>query len=328
MNARLYNEFLGFWFRCEQAWQQVRTAYHGIIGGLTREDVSNFVLPLPPLAEQRAIAHVLRTVQEAQEATGRDIAALKELKKSLMRHLFTYGPVPVGDVGATDRPPLRETEIGPVPAHWQVVRLGEVCERFQYGYTASAVREPLGPKFLRITDIQEGQVNWTTVPYCECRQEDLEKYKLHVGDIVFARTGSVGKAFLITKLPETAVFASYLIRVKVSKGVSSKYCYFFMQSQIYWQQIASQVHGAVQPNVNATQLKRLPIPLPPLAEQREIARILQAVDAKIAAEEKRQQALAALFKSLLANLMTGKVRVGAVGATGTSPVNPNRGEVP
>jgi type I restriction enzyme, S subunit len=264
-------------------------------------------LPLPPLPEQRAIAHVLRTVQRAKEATEGVIAALKELKKSLMQHLFTYGPVPVTE---RERVPLQETEIGPIPAHWRVVRLGEVAEKPQYGFTAAAQRDPVGPKMLRITDIQDGNVNWNAVPYCECGNDDIPKYLLEAGDILFARTGSVGKAFLVSSVPEPSIFASYLIRVRVDRTrLDPQFAFLFMQSAAYWSQIASQTHGAVQPNINATQLRSLLLPLPPLDEQREIARMLQAVDAKIAAEQTRRAALEDLFKTLLNELMSGRRRV-------------------
>ncbi|RMD63624.1 restriction endonuclease subunit S, partial [Candidatus Parcubacteria bacterium] len=161
---------------------------------LNKTNFEKVPIPLPPLSEQRAIAHVLRAVQEAKEATERVIAAMRELKKSLMRHLFTYGPVPADQ---TDRVAMQETEIGSFPAHWRVVRLGEVAEKPQYGYTASATKEPVGPRFLRITDIQNDQVNWSTVPFCAIEDDSLEKYQLRRGDILFARIGATtGKTYI------------------------------------------------------------------------------------------------------------------------------------
>ena len=96
---------------------------------INKASVLNFPLPLPPLHEQKGIARVLSTIQKAIEAQDKVITATRELKKSLMRHLFTYGPVPVSEA---EKVPLKETEIGTVPEHWEVVKLGDVSE-IRYG---------------------------------------------------------------------------------------------------------------------------------------------------------------------------------------------------
>jgi type I restriction enzyme S subunit len=207
------------------------------------------------------------------------------------------------------------TELGPLPEEWRVVRLGEAAEKPQYGFTAAAQSEPVGPKMLRITDIQKGNVNWNTVPYCECAGEDIPKYLLEAGDILFARTGSVGKAFLVSSVPEHSIFASYLIRVRVDRTkLDPQFAFLFMQSTAYWRQIASQIHGAVQPNVNATQLRSLLLPLPPLPEQRAIAHVLRTVQEAKEATERVIAALRELKKSLMRHLFTcGPVPLDAAG---------------
>ena len=159
------------------------------------------------------------------------------------------------------------------------VRVEEVAESVSYGVTASATEEPVGPKFLRITDIQHGQVDWNTVPWCDPTTVS-EDDRLLPGDIVFARTGATtGKSYMIRDCPEGAVFASYLIRVRLGSSVSPSYVSRFFQSADYWAQIRRDARGAAQPGVNATKLKGLQVPLPPLAEQKRIAGILDAADA-------------------------------------------------
>lgn len=160
---------------------------------------------------------------------------------------------------------------------WTKKSLGQISEKIDYGYTASAGNS--GVKFLRITDIQNGIVNWETVPQVECSK--IEKYALAGGDIVFARTGATtGKSFLIEECPENAVFASYLIRVRPNKAeVFSKYLSYFFDTPNYWGQISSSATGATLPGVNSTKLKELQIPLPPLPTQRRIAAILDKADA-------------------------------------------------
>jgi len=274
---------------------------------LAYKDLSDFHIPLPPLPEQRAIAHVLRTVQRAKEATERVIQATRELKKSLMRYLFTYGPVSIEEAESV---PLKETEIGLVPEHWEVVRRGEVCLKPQYGFTASATNQRVGPKFLRITDIQNSQVNWNTVPYCEISDELLKRYRLEPGDLLFARIGATtGKTLLIRECPE-AIFASYLIRVRVNLNLLlPEFLFYFTQGNLYWSQINTAKGGRLKQGINIPVLSSLLVPLPPISEQRIIARILEAVDKKLQVEEARKQVLDALFNSLLHNLITAKIRV-------------------
>ena len=158
--------------------------------------------------------------------------------------------------------------------------LGDIAESIDYGVTASAAQQPVGPKFLRITDIQDGGVDWSQVPWCECPRREVGQSALRPGDIVFARTGATtGKSFSIRDCPDNAVFASYLIRVRLGEQADPGYVSHFFQSADYWSQITKSARGAAQPGVNATTLRSLEVPLPPLPEQRRIAAILDHAEA-------------------------------------------------
>ena len=175
---------------------------------------------------------------------------------------------------------------------WKAVALSDIAESVDYGVTASASQEVVGPKFLRITDIQNGSVEWESVPWCECDDRAASEGKLKAGDIVFARTGATtGKSFLIQACPTDAVFASYLIRVRLGNQAESRYVSHFFQTPNYWAQITKGSRGIAQPGVNATTLKELRVPLPPLPEQRRIADVLDRAEALRA---KRRAALAQL----------------------------------
>ena len=139
----------------------------------------------------------------------------------------------------------------------------------------------MGPKFLRITDIQDGVVNWDSVPFCKISDNDFERYAVSQNDIMIARTGATtGKSYLIVD-DVKAVFASYLIRIKVkSAQLQPRYLYSFMQSQIYWDQITEFSAGIAQPGVNAKKLKEIILPIPSVPEQTEIVHILDDLLAK------------------------------------------------
>ena len=164
-----------------------------------------------------------------------------------------------------------------VPPTWCATTVAEVADPLRYGYTASATPEAAGPRMLRITDIQNGHVEWARVPRCEIAPDKQDHFLLSPGDIVFARTGgTVGKSFLIREVPEPAVFASYLIKVAPTRGVEPRYLYWFFQSLDYWEQIALK-KGGLQENVNAKTLGSIELPIAPTNEQRRIVERVEAL---------------------------------------------------
>jgi type I restriction enzyme S subunit len=158
-----------------------------------------------------------------------------------------------------------------LPTNWVSGRLGEISLAIQYGYTEKASTEKVGPKFLRITDIQNDNVDWDQVPFCIIEKEQQQKYLLDTGDLVFARTGAtVGKSYLIKGSIPESVFASYLIRVRLSPNVEPKFIAYFFQSADYWNQIIKSKAGIGQPNVNGKKLGQIQVPLAPQNQQKRI----------------------------------------------------------
>lgn len=187
-------------------------------------------------------------------------------------------------------------------SEWTETTLSEIASDISYGYTESAKDTPVGPHFLRITDIQNGTVNWRTVPYCTITQEDFQKYKLERGDIVVARTGnSTGENYLFNS-DQNAVYASYLIRFKIaSEKADPRFVWYSMRSPKWWSFIDGSKTGSAQAGANAKVLGRFPLYLPPLAEQQVIANILGSLDDKIELNRKINETLEqiaqAIFKS-------------------------------
>ena len=168
-------------------------------------------------------------------------------------------------------PRITEEEIPfEIPIKWKWVRWGELSESIQYGYNAPA-KETGRIKMVRISDIQDGRVLWDSVPYCDIEEESISSYLIESNDILFARTGgTVGKSYLVKTVPEESIYAGYLIRTRYSKKLCPEYMKFFMDSQLYWNQLRGGTIATAQPNCNGKTLSKMILPLPPLAEQKRI----------------------------------------------------------
>jgi type I restriction enzyme S subunit len=185
---------------------------------------------------------------------------------------------------------------------WPLARLADLCEAIDYGYTASAKQFPCGPRFLRITDIVGGFVDWDSVPFCEIDSQTADRFRLHDGDIVLARTGaSTGAAAFIAEPPD-AVFASYLVRLRVVPSVDSRFLYYTLRTPQFADFIAGVVGDkSAQPNASAKTMTQITVRVPPLNEQKAIATFLAALDDKIELNRRMNKTLEemarAIFKS-------------------------------
>ena len=272
-----------------------------VIPIVKKSSFAKFPIPLPPLPEQRAIAHVLQTIQEAKSTRQRELALERERKAALMDHLFSHG---------TKDEPRKQTEIGEIPESWEVVRLETVLETTQYGLSAKANLKKQGYPLLRMNNLVAGLVDTSDLKHIQLDKEALEKFRLSKGDVLFNRTNSfelVGKTGLFDKEGDY-VFASYLIRLVTDSQVLNSY---FLSFYFNWEAIQTRLkrlsfRGAGQSNISASKLKMFKIRLPSFFEQQQIAEVLCAFDDKIAALEQETERLDELFHAMLDELMTGK----------------------
>ena len=294
---------------------------------ISRKDLEGIDIDVPPLPEQKRIVakveELLARVNTTKERLAKVLMILRRFRQAVLaaacsgrltaawrEERIEIEPV-VLNRGATEVPDALATLQEEKPQSWTLSSVDQVAHTIQYGYTASAKKEPVGPKFLRISDIQNGQVDWDDVPYCAIPGDQIPKFLLKHGDIVFARTGATtGKSFLIRTCPKT-VFASYLIRVQPLPIVDPEFLYLFFQSDLYWKQISENISGSAQPNCNASKLASLILPLPPVPEQQEIVRRVEAMFKLAEAVEKRVAAATTraekLSQAILAKAFRGEL---------------------
>ncbi len=279
-------------------------SYKGIVGQqrIKSDIVDNYLVALPPLAEQKRIVKKLDTVLEQidiidtlQQKYESDLSVLngkiidagirgklteqlpedgdaetlysqiQEEKAKLIKEGKIKKEKPLPEI-SSDEIPFE------IPKNWKWVRWGELSEKIQYGYNAPA-KQTGRIKMVRISDIQDGKVQWDTVPYCNIEDKDIPDYLLCKDDILFARTGgTVGKSYIVSEVPEEAIYAGYLIRTSYSSNICASYMKYFMESYLYWKQLQSGTIATAQPNCNGKTLSKMIVPLPPYSEQNRISK--------------------------------------------------------
>ena len=264
----------------------------GPLPSITATRVKNAKIPLPPLPEQRAIAHVLQTIQEAKSTRQRELALERERKAALMDYLFSHG---------TKGEPRKQTEIGKIPESWEVAKLGEITEIIMGQspkgdtYNTDGKGEPLINGPAEFGSEYPTPVQWTSKPTKLCKD----------GDILFCVRGNTTGRMNIADQRYCIGRGIAAIRERIQKSdtLFIRNLLEYERSSLYRIAIGG---GSTFPNISTAHLKNYTIALPSISEQSQIAEILQAFDAKIAALEKEAERLDELFHAMLDELMTGQ----------------------
>lgn len=269
------------------------------VPGLGRDNIENLEIPLPPLDEQKRIAAILNEKMEGVEEARRNaiaqLEAAKDLPAAYLRSVFN----------------------SPEAQQWESKQLGEITLLVQNGIYKSAENYGQGHPFLRMYNIQNDSWNLKLEPLAQVLldEQELEKYKLRVGDLLISRVNSfelVGKCALVTSEAEGYVFENMLIRIRISDSVDSMFVAQQINSRTIREQIEKVAKRAVgQASINSEDLRRIKIVLPPITEQKHIATNLaeKVVEVKKICQtlESQLEAINQLPASLLHQAFNGEL---------------------
>jgi len=267
------------------------------------------------------IISVLKAIDERIECLQQTNLAIEAIARAIFKSWFVdFDPVrakaegrePQGMDAATAAlfpNKFQNSELGGIPSEWSVSTIKDITSNIQYGHTTSAQAEPIGPKFLRITDIQGGRIDWNKVPYCIASRVEHDRYKLKRHDIVVARTGaSTGENIYLPVVPD-AVFASYLVRFQFEDWTLARLVGAFMRTTAYFEHVQNALGGSAQPNANAQVLAGAKLIVPTSSLSQKYAETVAPMDRKLWDNAAEANTLSTLRDTLLPRLITGKLRV-------------------
>jgi len=263
-----------------------------LLGGVTtfkfisKSKISNFTVPLPPLPEQRKIAEILRTVDEAIEKTDLAIERTERLKKGLMQRLLTRG---------IKHERFKKTELGEIPEEWRVVRLGETVEVYDNQRIPLSERERANRK--------------GPYPYCGANGiiDYIDDYIFEGEYVLLAEDGGYYGPFESSTYIMKGKFwvNNHAHILKAKKDIANNQ---FILYVLNFLDLTPYVVGSTRKKLNQSHMKRIKLPLPPLEEQKKIAEILSTVDKKLELLRRRREKLERVKRGLMKDLLTGRRR--------------------
>lgn len=289
--------------------------FHGMGVGirltLSYNELRSMLLAVPSFEEQQRIANYLdkkcAEIDGLIELQEQMIAQLTDYKQSVITEAVTKGLNP-----NVEFVPSGVDWIGDVPKGWRIAQTRRIVRNHLQGYYDADGYVTSGYRLLRITDLlSNGNLSLENAPFVK-ETPNIKDFILQPGDFCFARTGGAGNFGFVSGDIEPAVFASYLIRFRFS-GQNNNYLRYYFLSYSFISEVNSLIHGGVNKNIHAENIKDTHLPLPPLSEQKSIADYLdkecKEIDDLIAIKQQKIETLKEYKKSVIFEAVTGKIEI-------------------
>ena len=282
--------------------------------GSTRKSINTKILsslrvPLPPLAEQRKIAAILSSIDDAIEKTQAVIDHVQVVKRGLMQELLTRG-LP----GRHTR--FKQTEIGEIPESWKVLNLFELSEDgIRNGVFKKKSEFGSGVRLINVFDVYQNlQVVPSTLRRVNVTDREIDKFSAKSGDLFFVRSSlkkeGIGKCCVVTEVSEPLVFECHIMRVRVRRSEADPLFFAYQcDSRAFRRRLMATAKTVTMTTIGQTTLGSLPVAFPPFEEQRRISEALSELDRRRVLENGSIARLKRLKFALTSVLLTGELRV-------------------
>jgi len=263
-------------------------------------EIEKFRVLLPPLPEQKKIAEILSTVDQAIEKVDEAIAKTKRLKKGLMRKLMTKG------IGHKE---FRDTEIGRMPKEWEAVKTNQISE-VRRGASPRPIGDPKyfsnkGRGWIRISDVTNTYKYLRRTSQYLSRFGESKSVEVNPGDLIMSICATIGKPIIIDM--KACIHDGFVVFRNLSNEIDTEFLFYALQRNEL--KFVNMKQTGTQGNLNTTLVGKTFIPLPPLPEQKKIAEILSTVDKRLELLRGKKGKLGRIKKGLMNDLLTGKRKV-------------------
>jgi type I restriction enzyme S subunit len=270
---------------------------------VSAKDVGDYSLPLPPLPEQRHIAEILSSVDEAIAATQAIIDQICKVKQGVLKHLLTKG------IGHTR---FKQTEIGEIPEEWNIVCTDDICRCISVGIVVQPAQYYVseGIKCFRSANVREGYIedkNWAYIS--PESNELLSKSRLQSGDVLIVRSGYTGTSCVVSPEFDGTNCIDIIFARPMQDRVHPYFLSALINSPIGRKQVLRAEGGLAQKHFNVSAMKKMQIPLPNMDEQHVIAARISDITKQELLSGREVARLKSLKSALMTDLLSGRKRV-------------------